>query len=161
MAASCRHCQNGLGVVEFRQQKSRRLQLHFEVLKSVPIDAKITHGKSREKKAMHRMLEAGRFYVMDRGYEQFHLFQEIVDKGSSFSAVSGDQLTWQIIQEHPCPGSEGFRRGLRCRGTTGRQESQRRAQATVSRARIDIKKTIKRTTGDLTLVTDKWIWMRN
>jgi len=85
----------------YDDKKAARLHLHFEVLKSVPIDAKITHGKSCEKKAMHQMLEAGRFYVMDRGYEQFHLFQEIVDKGSSFVCCVRDQMTWQIIQEHP------------------------------------------------------------
>lgn len=85
----------------YDDKKAARLHLHFEVLKSVPIDAKITHGKSCEKKAMHEMLEAGRFYVMDRGYEQFRLFQKIVDIRSSFLCCVRDQMTWEIIQEHP------------------------------------------------------------
>ena len=34
----------------YDDKKAARLHLHFEVLKSVPIDAKITHGKSCEKK---------------------------------------------------------------------------------------------------------------
>ena len=84
----------------FDDKKAARLHLHFEVLKSVPIDAKITHGKSCEKKAMHEMLEKGRFYVMDRGYEQFRLFQAIVDIGSSFICCVRDQMTWKIRQEH-------------------------------------------------------------
>jgi len=85
----------------YDDKKAARLHLHFEVLKSVPIDAKITHGKSCEKKAMHEMLEAGRFYVMDRGYEQFQLFQDIIDIGSSFVCSVRDQMTWKIIKERP------------------------------------------------------------
>ena len=85
----------------FENKKAARLHLHFEVLKSVPVAAKITAGKSCEKKAMHEMLEAGRFYVMDRGYEQFRLFQAIIDEGSSFVCCVRDQMTWKIIAEHP------------------------------------------------------------
>ena len=85
----------------YDDKKAARLHLHFEVLKSVPIAAQITEGKSCEKKALHHMLEAGRFYVMDRGYEQFHLFQEIVDKGSSFVCAVRDQMTWKVIEQRP------------------------------------------------------------
>ena len=85
----------------YDDKKAARLHLHFEVLKAVPVAAEITAGKSCEKKAMHEMLEAGRFYVMDRGYEQFRLFQAIIDKGSSFVCCVRDQMTWKIIQEHP------------------------------------------------------------
>jgi hypothetical protein len=83
----------------FDHKKAARLHLHFEVVKSVPIDAKITHGKSCEKKAMHEMLEAGRFYVMDRGYEQFGLFQAIIDKEASFLCRVRNQMIWKIIEE--------------------------------------------------------------
>jgi len=85
----------------YDDKKAARLHLHFEVLKSVPIAAKITHGKSCEKKAMHEMLETGRFYVMDRGYEQFRLLQAIIDIGSSFVCCVRDQMTWTVIEERP------------------------------------------------------------
>jgi hypothetical protein len=85
----------------YDDKKAARLHLHFEVLKSVPTAAKITHGKGCEKKAMHEMLEAGRFYVMDRGYEQFQLFQAIIDIKSSFLCRVRDQMTWKILEEHP------------------------------------------------------------
>ena len=83
----------------YDDKKAARLHLHFEVLKSIPIAAKITDGKSCEKKALHQMLEAGRFYVTDRGYEQFRLFQEIIDIGSSFVCRVRDQMTWKVIRE--------------------------------------------------------------
>jgi hypothetical protein len=85
----------------YDDKKAARVHLHFEVLKSVPIDATITDGQSSEKQAMRQMLEAGRFYVMDRGYEQFRLFQEIVDKGSSFVCAVRSTLTWKVIRERP------------------------------------------------------------
>ena len=85
----------------FEDKKAARLHLHFEVFKAAPLKAKITHGKSCEKKALHEMLEAGRFYVMDRGYEQFRLFQTIIDIGSSFICSVRDQMTWTIRQERP------------------------------------------------------------
>lgn len=85
----------------YDDKKAARLHLHFEVLKSVPVDAKITAGKSCEKKALHEMLAPGRFYVMDRGYEQFRLFQAIIDIGSSFVCCVRDQMTWEVIAEHP------------------------------------------------------------
>jgi len=81
--------------------RAARLHLHFEVFKSVPIKAKITAGQGCEKKALHAMLEAGRFYVLDRGYEQFRLFQAIVDGESSFVCCVRDQMTWTVLQEHP------------------------------------------------------------
>jgi hypothetical protein len=84
----------------YDDKKAARLHLHFEVLKSVPVDAKITHGKGCEKRAMHEMLQPGRFYVMDGNYEQFRLFQEIVDRKSSFLCRVRGQMTWQVITEH-------------------------------------------------------------
>lgn len=85
----------------YDDKKAARLHLHFEVLKAVPTAAKITAGQGCEKKAMHQMLEAGRFYVMDRGYEQFRLFQAIIDVGSSFVCRVRDQMTWKIIEQRP------------------------------------------------------------
>jgi IS4 transposase len=77
------------------------VHLHFEVLKSVPMDATVTDAQSSEKQAMRQMLQAGRFYVMDRGYEQFRLFQEIVDQGSSFVCAVRSTLTWKVLREIP------------------------------------------------------------
>jgi hypothetical protein len=68
----------------YEHKRAAKLHLHFEVFKSAPVRAEITAGQACEKKSLHGLLEAGRFYVLDRGYEQFRLFQAIVDKGSSF-----------------------------------------------------------------------------
>jgi hypothetical protein len=141
----------------FENKKAARLHLHFEVLKSVPIDAKVTHGKSCEKKAMHEMLEAGRFYVMDRGYEQFRLFQKIVDVGSSFVCCVRGQMTWKIIQEHPL-SDEARAAGVvfDAEVQLGAAKAKGVLKQTFRVIQLDIKKTDK--DGQpviLTLVTDK------
>lgn len=83
----------------YDDKKAVRLHLHFEVLRGAAVAAEVTHGKFCEKKVLHRMIEAGRLYVMDRGYEQFRLFQAIVDAGSSFVCAVRDQMTWTVRRE--------------------------------------------------------------
>jgi hypothetical protein len=83
----------------YEHKRAAKLHLHFEVFKSAPVLAAITAGQSCEKKALHAMLEPGRFYVLDRGYEQFRLFQAIVDVGSSFVCCVRDQMTWTVLSE--------------------------------------------------------------
>ena len=83
----------------YEHKRAAKLHLHFEVFKSAPVLAEITAGQACEKKSLHGMLESGRFYVLDRGYEQFRLFQAIVDKGSSFVCCVRQQMTWEVIRE--------------------------------------------------------------
>ena len=72
-----------------------RMHTHFEVLRGAPVRAEITDGRSKgpsnEKAVLRRTLEADRCYVMDRGYEQFSLFNAIVAAGSGYVCrVRGD-----------------------------------------------------------------------
>lgn len=141
----------------YDDKKAARLHLHFEVLKAVPIAAKITAGKSCEKKALHEMLEAGRFYVMDRGYEQFRLFQAILDIGSSFVCRVRDQMTWKIIQERPL-SDEARAAGVifDAKVTLGGKKADGVLKQTLRVVQVDTGKTDK--DGQpviLTLVTDK------
>jgi hypothetical protein len=90
----------------YADKKAVRLHLHFEVMRGAPVAAEVTHGKYCEKKVLRRMLEAGRLYVMDRGYEAFWLFQAIVDAGSSFIAAVRDQMTWTVVRESPLSAAD-------------------------------------------------------
>lgn len=72
-----------------------RMHTHFEVLRGTPVKAELTDGRnkgqSNEKASLRRLLESDRCYVMDRGYEQFSLFNDIVAAGSSYVCrVRGD-----------------------------------------------------------------------
>lgn len=65
-----------------------RLHTHFEILRGVPVKITLTDarnsGDSNEKAVLRRTLQPDRCYVTDRGYEQFALFNAIVDVGSSY-----------------------------------------------------------------------------
>jgi hypothetical protein len=81
-----------------QDKRAAKLHLHFEVFKSAPVHAEITAGQDCERSSLLRLLEPGRFYVMDRGYEKFSLFQAIVDRGSSFVCCVRQQMTWETIR---------------------------------------------------------------
>lgn len=83
----------------YEHKKAAKLHLHFEVFSAAPVRAEITAGQGCEKKSLRRMLEAGRFYVIDRGYEKFQLFQDIVDAHSSFVGSVRGQMTWTVLHE--------------------------------------------------------------
>jgi hypothetical protein len=40
-------------------------------------------------------------YVHDRGYADYHLFQDILDAGSSFIGRLCDNAVWQLVEERP------------------------------------------------------------
>lgn len=72
-----------------------RLHTHFEVLRGAAVRVALTDGRnkgdSNEKSVLRRMLQPDRCYVMDRGYEQFSLFNAIVASGSSYVCrIRGD-----------------------------------------------------------------------
>jgi IS4 transposase len=39
--------------------------------------------------------------VIDRGYAEYQLFQDIIDAGSSFSGRLRDNAVWQVVEERP------------------------------------------------------------
>jgi hypothetical protein len=72
-----------------------RMHTHFEVLRGIPVKVAVTDGRnkggSNEKHVLRRSLEADCCYVLDRGYEQFSLFNAIVHAGSNYVCrIRGD-----------------------------------------------------------------------
>lgn len=81
------------------ERRAAKLHLHFDVLKGVPCQARVTDANASEKQAMREDLESGRLYVMDRGYAEYRLFQEILGAGSSFIGRIRNNADWQVIEE--------------------------------------------------------------
>ena len=59
------------------QHQAIRLHLCFELNRMIPIHFLVDTGKSNEKKALLKMLEAGVTYIADRGYLSFPLLAAI------------------------------------------------------------------------------------
>lgn len=76
-----------------------KLHTHFELLKSVPVRMDLTDGNASEREVLRASLEAGRVYVMDRGYAKFTLFRDILDVGSSFVCRIRDNSVFDVVEE--------------------------------------------------------------
>jgi hypothetical protein len=81
----------------FRSRSDRGWKLHaqFEVLRGAATFARVTdasgQGQANEKAVLRAALESGRCYIVDRGYEEFALFNAIHAAASSYVCrVRGD-----------------------------------------------------------------------
>ena len=81
------------------EQPAAKLHLHFSVFDGVPRQAMVTPGKCSEPDALRKTLEPGRLYVTDRGYQDYKLFRDILDAGSSFISRVKDNIAYQIQEE--------------------------------------------------------------
>lgn len=83
------------------QHRAAKLHLHFDVFKGVPTYATVTEGNGNEKKQLRAALQSDRLYVIDRGYAEYQLFQDILDARSSFIGRVRDNAVFQIVEERP------------------------------------------------------------
>lgn len=97
------------------QKRAAKMHVHFEVLRGIPVRVSVTAGNDSETVQLRGMLEAGRLYVIDRGYAEYQLFQDILDAHSSFIGRLRDNAVWQVIEERPVSArarAAGVRRDL-------------------------------------------------
>ncbi len=83
------------------EHRAVKMHLHFDVLKGVPVEATLTAGNASETAQLRAALQAGRLYVIDRGYAEYQLFQDLIDAGSSFIGRIRDNAVWTVIEERP------------------------------------------------------------
>jgi len=83
------------------KHKAVKNHVHFEILKGIPVKATITDGNGNEKDVLAATLEAGRIYVLDRGYAKYSLLQKILDHRSSFVCRIRDNYACEVIEERP------------------------------------------------------------
>jgi hypothetical protein len=83
------------------EHRAVKMHLHFDVLKGVPVEAAVTEGNGSETAQLRAALQAGRLYVIDRGYAEYQLFQDIIDRGSSFIGRLRDNAVWTVVEERP------------------------------------------------------------
>ena len=81
------------------EHKAVKNHVHFEILKGVPVAATLTEGNGNEKDVLAAHLQAGRIYVLDRGYAKYELLQEIHNGGSSFVCRIRDNYVGEGIEE--------------------------------------------------------------
>jgi hypothetical protein len=96
----------------FRQDhRGAKVHIQFEVLKGVPVAATITNAQTSETAVLKARLQAGRCYVVDRGYAEYALFQAIHDADSHFVGRLQDHAVLEAIEERPL-SAEAAQAGL-------------------------------------------------
>jgi hypothetical protein len=83
------------------QHHAAKMHIHFDVLKGVPIETTVTTGNDSETEQLRATLQAQRLYVIDRGYAEYQLFQDIIDKNSGFVGRLRDNAVWDVVEERP------------------------------------------------------------
>ena len=83
------------------EHRAVKMHLHFDVLKGVPVEATVTEGNGSETAQLRATLQTGRLYVIDRGYADYQLFQDVIDRGSSFIGRIRDNAVWTVVEERP------------------------------------------------------------
>ena len=81
--------------------RAAKLHLHFDVFKGVPCQATLTHGNGNEKQQLRQTLQADRLYVIDRGYAEYQLFQDIIDANSSFIGRIRANAVATVVDDRP------------------------------------------------------------
>ena len=81
------------------EERALKMHLQFDVLKGVPTDATVTSANSPEIEELRATLQADRLYVVDRGYAEYQLFQDIIDAKSSFIGRIRDNAVCGVIEE--------------------------------------------------------------
>jgi hypothetical protein len=83
------------------EERALKMHLQFDVLKGVPTDATVTCANGPEIEELRATLQPDRLYVVDRGYAEYQLFQDIIDSGSSFIGRIRDNAVRTVIEERP------------------------------------------------------------
>jgi len=79
--------------------RAAKLHLHFDIFKGVPCHASVTDGNGNERDELRAGLQSKRLYVIDRGYAEYQLFQDIIDARSSFIGRIRDNAVYEIVEE--------------------------------------------------------------
>lgn len=76
-----------------------KLHLHYDVFTGVPCDAQVSPAACSEVEYLSDMLQAGRLYVMDRGYVCYETFAKIIDAKSSLIGRVKDNTAFEVQEE--------------------------------------------------------------
>ena len=75
------------------------MHVAFAVLRQGPVDVTVTAGNGSERAEWRRLVQPGGFYVVDRGYVDYSLFQELHDLPCSFLCWVKDNAAYEVQEE--------------------------------------------------------------
>ena len=88
------------------RHRAAKLHVAFAVFKANPVAVSVTVGCGSERDALRRFVQPGGFYVFDRGYTDYHLFQDLQDQGCSFVGRVQENVAYEVLRERPLSDTE-------------------------------------------------------
>lgn len=154
------------------KHRAAKLHLEFDIIKGIPVRANVTDANANEKDNLRKSLSSEKLYVLDAGYGQYSLFEDILKAKSSFVARLRDNAVWQTIEERPITETDrlaGVQRDIIVRlGSPQCQDDlssnvrvieiyHKGSSDSPRRSRVSSKKTFRTTESEYTilLVTDR------
>ncbi len=83
------------------RHRAAKMHVSFAVLRGVPTDATVTAGRDSERAQWRRLARPGGIYVVDRGYADYELFQELHELGCRFVARVQENAAYEVQEERP------------------------------------------------------------
>jgi Transposase DDE domain len=83
------------------QHRAAKMHVTFEVLHQLPVGVTVTAGNASERAALRRLVHAGGFYVFDRGYADYALFQALHDLPCSCIGRVQHNAAYEVQEERP------------------------------------------------------------
>jgi len=83
------------------EHRAAKMHVHFDVLRGVPVEVTVTAGNGSETAQLRATLQPQRLYVIDRGYADYQLFQDILNAGSGFIGRIKSNAVWTVVEERP------------------------------------------------------------
>lgn len=83
-----------------------RGHFQFNVLDGLPEHATLTDGQTTETSQLLEHLQAGCFYLLDRGYQQYALFAEILKAGSDFLVRLRKSAHLETVEDRPLSAAD-------------------------------------------------------
>ena len=88
-------------VYNSKQTGSVRVHMHFDILRGVPDHATLTAGQDGEGQQLSRALKPDCLYVMDRGFQSYRLFSDIIAAGSDFVGRLRKTACCDVVEHRP------------------------------------------------------------
>lgn len=83
------------------RHRAAKLHVAFAVFKANPVAVSVTAGTGSERAALRRFMQPGGFYVFDRGYTDYALFQTLHDQACSFVGRVKANVVYEVGRERP------------------------------------------------------------
>ena len=81
--------------------RKAKMHLGFDLQGSIPRKMILTEGKGAERPYVSRLLAKGETGVLDRGYQDHHLFDSWINEGKHFVARLKKNTKWEVLESLP------------------------------------------------------------